>query len=46
MFAVSPVSTFQKVNMILFRHFIEKCIEKDFMCHKNLRGRIKTVCEK
>uniref|UniRef100_A0A452VAW7 Ubiquitin specific peptidase 24 n=1 Tax=Ursus maritimus TaxID=29073 RepID=A0A452VAW7_URSMA len=30
MFAVSPVSTFQKVNMVLFRHFIEKCIEKDF----------------
>lgn len=46
MFAVSPVSTFQKVTVVWFRCFIEKYIEKDFLCYKNLHGKIKTVCEK
>lgn len=48
MFAVSPVSTFQKVNIVLFHLFIDKCIEKDFLCYKNdsLHSRIKTVYEK
>lgn len=43
MFAISPVSTFQKVNIVLFHPFIDKCIEKDFLCYKNdnLHGRIK-----
>ena len=31
MFAVSPVSTFQKVNVVLFHSFINKRIEKDFV---------------
>lgn len=48
MFAISPVSTFQKVNIVLFHLFIEKCIEKDFLYYKNnsLHGRNKTVPEK
>lgn len=48
MFAISPVSTFQKVNIVLFHSFINKCIEKDFVCYKNdsLHGKIKTAHEK
>lgn len=48
MFAISPVSTFQKVSIVLFHLFIGKFIEKDFLCCKddNLHERIKTVYEK
>lgn len=34
MFAISPISTFQKVNIVSFHLFTEKYIEKDFLCYK------------
>lgn len=48
MFAISPVSTFQKVNIILFNLLLRNVWKKGFLYCKNnsLHRRVKTVYEK